>query len=158
VAQYRAVADTSLARIPISRPLLNHFVAKALAGRGTPVRALDIRPHDDDRFDAIVTVTWPFVPAITIAFTIEQQPRFPESPVLVMRWSFLGGLGAIASRLMSSLTLPDGIRLDGEYLLLNIPLLAAHSPAGSMLGYVAQLELHTREGQMIIDAELAVPA
>jgi hypothetical protein len=149
--------DPSRARIPIPRALVNHFVGRALAGRDTPIRALDIRPRDGDQFEAIVTVTWPFVPPLTVSFAIEQQPRFPESPILVLRWSFLGAVGALASRLTSSLRLPDGVRLDGDRLLLNIPLLAAQSPAGSMLGYVKLLELHTGDGQMIIDAELALP-
>src|SRR3954451_10746303 len=150
--------DPSRARVPIPRALLNHFVGRALAGRDVPIRALDIRPHDGDQFEAIVTVTWPFVPALTVGFAIEQQPRFPESPILVLRWSFLGGVGALASRLTSSLRLPDGVRLDGDRLLLNIPLLAAQSAAGAMLGYVRLLELHTGDGLMIIDAELAMPA
>jgi len=151
------MSDSSRARIPIPRALLNHFVGRALAGRDTPIRALDIRPRDGDRFDASVTVTWPFVPPLTVSFEIERQPLFPESPILVLRWSFLGAVGALASRLTSSLQLPDGVRLDGERLLLNIPLLAARSPAGAVLGYVTLLELHTGEGQMIIEAELAMP-
>jgi hypothetical protein len=149
--------DSSRARIPIPRALLNHFVGRALAGRDTPIRALDIRPRDGDQFEAVVTVTWPFVPPLTVSFAIEQQPRFPDLPILVLRWSFMGAVGALASRLTSSLHLPDGVRLDGDRLLLNIPLLAAQSPAGSMLGYVKLLELHTGDGQMIIDAELAMP-
>jgi len=151
------MSDSSRARIPIPRALVNHFIGRALAGRDTPIRALDIRPRDGDRFDAIVTVTWPFVPSLTVSFEIERQPLFPESPILVLRWSFLGAVGAFASRLTSSLRLPDSVRLDGDRVLLNIPMLAALSPAGSMLGYVKLLELHTADGQMIIDAELALP-
>jgi hypothetical protein len=150
--------DPSRARIPIPRALLNHFVGRALAGRDIPIRALDIRPLDGDQFEAMVTVTWPFVPPLTVSFAIEQQPSFPESPILVLRWSFLGAVGALASRLTSSLRLPDYVRLDGDRVLLNIPLLAAQFPAGSVLGYVKLLELHTADGLMIIEAELATPA
>jgi hypothetical protein len=150
--------EASRARIPIPRALLNHFVGRALAGRDIPIRTLDIRPLDGDRFEAMVTVTWPFVPPLTVSFAIEQQPSFPESPILVLRWSFLGAVGALASRLTSSLRLPDYVRLDGDRVLLNIPLLAAQFPAGSVLGYVRRLELHTADGLMIIEAQLAMPA
>ena len=146
------------ARIPVSRTLLNRLVADALAGDNTPVRSVDVRPRAGDRFDAIVTVSWPFVPALTATFTVDQQPSFPASPVLVLRWSFLGGLGAIASRLIAAFDrLPDGLRVDVDRLLLNIPVLAARSPAASMIGYIQALELHTLDDRAVVDLELAIP-
>jgi hypothetical protein len=146
------------ARIPVSRALLNRVVADALARTASPVRSVDIRPRAGDQFDAVVTVTWPFVPALTVAFAIEQQPTFPDSPILVLRWSFLGAIGAFASRLLSSFDrLPDGIRIDGDRLLLNLPLLAQRSPLAPTMGYVKALELHTLDERAVIDIELAVP-
>lgn len=146
------------ARIPVSRALLNRVVAEALDGSGTPVRAVDIRPRAGDQFDVVITVSWPFVPPLTAAFTVDRQPSFPESPLLVLRWSFLGAAGAIASRLLTSFDrLPAGIRLDGDRLLLDIPVLAARSSAASMLGYVTALELHTLDDRAVIALELEIP-
>jgi hypothetical protein len=146
------------ARIPVSRALLNRTVADALAGRKSPVRAIDLRPRDGDRFDAVVTVTWPLVPPLTVAFTIERQPDFPASPVVVLRWSFLGGVGALASRFLSSFDrLPDGVTLEQDRVLLDVRRLAARSPAAPWLGYVKALELHTLEQRFVIDVELAIP-
>jgi hypothetical protein len=146
------------ARIPVSRTLLNRLVAGALAGRTTPVRGVDVRPRAGDRFDAIVTVSWPFVPPLTVTFTIDQQPSFPASPLLVLRWSFLGVVGAIASRLIAAFDrLPDGVRLDGDRVWLNIPVLAAGSPAATMIGYVKAFELHTLDDRAVVDLELAIP-
>jgi hypothetical protein len=146
------------ARIPVSRALLNRLVAGALADRNTPVRNVDVRPRAGDRFDAIVTVSWPFVPPLTVTFAIDQQPDFPASPVLVLRWSFLGAVGAIASRLIAHFDrLPDGVRLDADRLLLDIPVLAARSPASAMVGYLTALELHTLDDRAVIDLELAIP-
>ena len=146
------------ARIPVSRALLNRVVAEAFAGSSTPVRAVDIRPRAGDQFDVVITVSWPFVPPLTAAFTIDQQPSFPASPLLVLRWSFLGAAGAIASRLITSFDrLPAGIRLDGDRLLLDIPVLAARSPAASVLAYVRSFELHTLEDRAVISLELEIP-
>ena len=146
------------AQIPVSRALLNRLVAEALAGRGTAVRGVDIRPRAGDQFDLVITVSWPFVPPLEAAFTVVEQPRFPESPVLVLRWSFLGRVGAFASRLITSFDrLPAGIRLDGDRLLLDIPVLAACSSAASMLVYVKALELHSLDDRAVIDVELAIP-
>ena len=146
------------ARIPVSRALLNRLVTDALGGGSTPVRAVDIRPRAGDQFDVVITVSWPFVPPLRATFTVDQQPSFPASPLLVLRWSFLGAAGAIASRLITSFDrLPAGIRLDGDRLLLDIPVLASRWSSAAMLGYVKALELHALEDRAVIDVELAIP-
>jgi hypothetical protein len=147
------------ARIPVSRAALNRLIADALAGRTLPVKSIDIRPRPGDRFEAVVAVGWPFVPALTVSFAIERQPCFPASPLLVLRWSFLGAVGALASRVVASLgRLPAGVALDGDRLILDLPALAARSPAAALVGYVKTLELHTIEDRAVIDVELAIPA
>jgi hypothetical protein len=146
------------ARVPVSRALLNRFAAQALAGTAAPVRDVDIRPRTGDQIDVVVTLTWRFVPALKVAVAIVQQPQFPSSPVLVLRWSLLGAVGALVSRVMTSLdALPAGARLEGDRLLLDIPTLAARTPAASALPYVRVLELHTLDDRLVIDAELEVP-
>jgi len=123
-----------------------------------PVRQVDIRPREGDELDAIVTVSWPFVPPLKVAIAVDRQPQFPASPVLVLRWSLLGGLGAIASRLISALDrLPAGVRLDGDRLELDITVLAAKSPAAPLLHWVRTLELHTAADRVVIVADLEVP-
>lgn len=145
------------ARIPVSRAFLNRLVADALTDRKTPIRGVDIQPRAGDRFDAVVTVSWPFVPALTVTFSVDQQPSFPASPVLVLRWSLLGAVGAFASRLIEAFDrLPDGVRLDADRLLLDLPVLAARSPVAMMLPYVKALELHTLDDRAVIDLELAI--
>ena len=146
------------ARIPVSRALLNGLVAEALAGRRIPVRSVDIQPRAGDRFDAVVTMSWPLVPALTVSFVVERQPSFPASPQLVLRYSFLGAIGAFASHLVGAFDrLPDGVRLDADRLLLDIPALAAGSPPAMMMRYVKALELHTLDDRAVIDLELAIP-
>jgi hypothetical protein len=146
------------ARIPVARALLNRLVADALARSSAPVRAIEIVPRPGDRFEALVTLSWPLVPPLKVTFAIEQQPQFPASPVLVIRWSFLGGLGALALRFIGSLQkLPEGVHLHDDRLVLDIPALAARTPAGQGLRYLKALELHTADDQMVVDLELAVP-
>ena len=75
----------------------------------------------------------------------------------MLRWSFLGGLGALASRFLGSLKqLPEGVRLEGDRLVLDIAALAARTPAGQVLHYLKTLELHTVDDHMILDLELGV--
>jgi hypothetical protein len=120
---------------------------------------VEIRPHAGDCFDVLISVTWPFVPTIKVGFVIERQPQFPSSPVLVLRWSLLGAVGALASRFIASLDrLPAGVRLDGDRLLVDISQLAARASAASWLPYVRSLELHTVDDRFVIDIELEIQA
>ena len=147
------------ARIPVSRTLVNQFVARALQTRQPPppVRQVDVRPLDGDRLDAVVTVTLPFVPPLKVAIVIEQQPLFPSSPVLVLRWSLLGGLGQLISRIVSPhQKLPPGVRVDGDRILVDIPVAAAGTPAAPYLGYLRGLEVHTVADRLVLAADLEV--
>jgi hypothetical protein len=146
------------ATVPVSRSLVNGLAARALQGTTTPIRQLDIRPRAGDLIDVMVTVSWPFVPPLKVVVAVERQPQFPGSPILVLRWSLFGGLGAIAARLLGAMDkLPPGVRLDGEHLSLDIPTLAAQSPAAAMLRYVKTLEVHTAEGRLIIVTSAEIP-
>ena len=146
------------ARVSVSAALLNRIVAGALAGRDTPLRSIDIQPDAGDQFRVAIRVTWPLVPVLNAVFTILEQPSFPASPILVLRWSLLGFAGAMAGRLIKSFDrLPPGIKLDGDRLLIDIAVLAKSSPAAPMLGYVSALELHTLDGRALIDIETRVP-
>jgi hypothetical protein len=155
---FREIAGTRVsARIPLSRALINRLVADALAGTTAPVRQVDVRPGTDDRFDVVITVSWPFVPPLTVAFYIEQQPQFPASPVLVLRWSLLGGIGGFASRMMGSPEkLPAGVRLEGDRLVLDIPALAARGAAAALLPYLKALQLRSIDARLVLDVELQV--
>lgn len=155
---FRDIAGSRVtARIPVSGSLVKMLVAHALEGATGPVREFDIRPHEGDRFDVLVTLSWPFVPPLKVVATVEQQPQFPASPVLVLRWSLLGALGLLAARVIASLgKLPAGVRLDGDRLALDIPALAAGGPAVTVLPYVKALELHTIDDHVVLDVELEI--
>jgi hypothetical protein len=149
------------ARVPIARMLLNRVVADALKGKQALVRAVEVQPLPDDRFELTVTTSMPFVPALKVTVVVAQQPRFPESPVMVLRWSLFGGFAAIASRFTDSLQdkLPAGVRLDGDCVVLDIPVMAEHAAADGvqLLLLFRRLELHTVADRAVIDVDIAVP-
>lgn len=145
------------ARVPVSRALVNDLVARALQARTTPVRQVDIRPQPGDRFDAIVTLTLPLVPPLKVGVVVERQPQFPSSPVLVLRWSLLGGLGAFFSKVFGPhQRMPPGVRLDGDRLFVDIPAAAAGTPAAQALPFLRGLEVHTAADRLIVHADLEV--
>src|SRR5438552_3468069 len=156
---FRDIAGSHVsARIPVSGSLVNMLAANALKEVTSPVRSVDIRPHEGDRFDVLVTLSWPFVPPLKVTVTVEQQPQFPASPVLVLHWSLLGAVGVLAARVIASLgKLPAGVRLNGARLALDIPALAASAPAATMLPYVKALEVHTIDDHVVLGVELEIP-
>jgi hypothetical protein len=147
------------ARVPVSRALVNQLIARALQARQPPppVRRIDIRPYEGDQLDAIVTVTLPFVPPLKVAIAIDRQPEFPSSPVLVFRWSLLGGVGQFFSRIIGPhQKLPPGVRLDGDRVLVDIPAAAAGTPAAPLLSYVRALEVHSVQDRLVVMMDLEV--
>jgi hypothetical protein len=145
-------------QLPLSRSLVNRLVAQALRGTSTPLREVDVRPHQGDEFDVVLTLSWPFVPPLKVAVSVARQPEFPASPVLVFRWSLLGALGSLVSRVIASLDrLPAGIRLDGNRLVLDIPVLAGRGPAAILLPYVKTLQLHTIDDRIVLDLDVEIP-
>jgi hypothetical protein len=160
---FQDVAGTRLsARVPVSGALLNQIIADALRGTSAPVRSVRVRPLAGERFEAVVTTSMPFVPPLTVHVAVDQQPRFPASPFLVLRWSFLGGLGAIASRFVGALEgrLPPGIRLDGDRIVIDIAAIVRRSGRADVVDlvrYLTLLEIHTVDDRAVIEVELAVP-
>ena len=148
-------------RVPVSSALLNQIIADALRDTTTPVRSVRVRPLAGDRFEAVVATSVPFVPPVTVHVAVDQQPQFPASPFLVLRWSFLGGIGAIASRFVGALEgrLPPGIRLDADRIVIDIAAIVHRTaPAGPVdwVRYLTYLAVHTEEDRAIVDLEGAV--
>jgi hypothetical protein len=143
------------AHVPVSPALLNRLVDAALQGTTAPVRRVDVRPLAGDRFEVVVSVKWTLVPPLTVTLTIEQQPILPDTPVLVLRWSLPAGLEAIASQFVAHIrSLPDGVRLDGNRILLDVARLAGRGPAADVWPYVSAAALHTTADAAVVDLEL----
>jgi hypothetical protein len=144
--------------VPIADSLINRFIADALAVRQAPVTAVLLESLEDGRLLAHVTLRGPkFIPQVSVAISIEEQPRFPESPVLVLRWSLakLGFLGNMAAPFLSNLkNLPPGVRIEGERALVDVAEMLRVRGLGEALRYVRRLEIGTRVGQVIVRFEL----
>jgi hypothetical protein len=153
---FRDIAGAHVsAHIPVLRALVNQIVAQALPAGGV-IRRLEIRPRADDRFDVVVTTTWSLVPPLTVGVTIERQPEFPSSPLLVLRWSVAPGLDAIASQFVGAFNqrMPPGIRLERDRILIDVPAVALNTAAAAVMPFVAALRVHAAEERLMLDVEL----
>lgn len=152
--------STIIGEVPVAASLINKIIADALAGREAPVTAVQVEPKTQGRFLAHVTLRGPrFVPPVTVAIQIEKQPKFPESPILTLRWSLpkLGFLGNMAAPFVSQLKkLPAGVRLEGEQVFVDIAEMLRSHALGEVLNYLHRLEVGTNVGELIVRFELRV--
>ena len=161
-SEFQDLAGSHLsARVPVSGALLNQIVADVLQTTSAPVRSVRLRPLAGERFEAVVTTTLPFVPALTVRIGIEQQARLPDTPYIVLRWSLFGGLGAFAARFVGALEqkLPPGIRLDGDRIFVDVAAMVRRfAPVGPIdpMRFLTLFEIHTADDRAIVDVEALV--
>ena len=146
-----------VATIPVSERLVNEVVATLLPAGGK-VREVEIRAEADNRLTVRVRLSAsPLVPAIPVTLAIEEQPRLPEQPILSLKLAQASGFVALAaSALPSMLTLPPGIRIEGEYIRLDLRRLLAERQLDSWLEYVKDLRISSRAGAIVLHLRVAI--
>ena len=82
---------------------------------------------------------------MTISLQIEQQPHLPDTP-LVMRILSLPGLLSVAGSLLSPSSLPPGIRLDRERVLVDVRQLLESKGFGEIVPLIERLHVSSEEG------------
>lgn len=134
------------ATVRLSDPLLNQLIAAFLPANH-PLRSVTVRSHAGNRLDVSIAIAKPsFLPPIPLTLAVARQPAFPDDPVLVFRVAGLaGGMMHLAGPLLGRLgTLPPGLRLDGERLLVDLRLVLPPGQS-ALLTYVQQLTVTTED-------------
>ena len=142
------------ASVPVAEHLLNQLIAGALPS-GAPVRTVTIRPEDGDRFSVRIVPKAAILPAITLKLAIEEQPRLPQSAVLVLRMASLGGLFGLASGAISGM-FPPGVHLDGDRIRIDLRTIAADHGQAALIEYVTRLNVHSQAGRAILKIEAGI--
>jgi hypothetical protein len=101
-----------------------------------------------------------FAPSVTIEARIEEQPHFPDSPFFVLRW-WLSGMGPVAALMSPALafftTLPPGIVLDGDRMVVNLAqLLRAHG-GGEILDCITALRVDVHNEVLLVSFAVDIP-
>jgi len=145
------------ATIRIAAPLLNEAAATFAAS--TPaVRDVSIRPRASNHIDVALKLARPaFLPSLNITLQIERQPQLPEDPELVLRLRGAGGMMRLAGPAISSFgALPPGVRLDGDYVFVDLRTVLRQHGQGELLDYVEQLQVMSEEGSVIVLIQLRI--
>jgi hypothetical protein len=147
------------ATIPVSEGLVTTLIQQQLPAT-VPIRELDVRAHAGNRFTVRVRLSRPaFVPPISLNLLIEQQPQFPDRPVLGLRVLSGGGLFSLAGVAIQFLNvLPAGCQMDGDRVAIDLRTLAEQRGMGELLDFVEHLEVSAEPGKFVISFRGVVPA
>jgi hypothetical protein len=152
----RDIAGASaVVELPVSNALLNRLIADALAGKQAPITGVRVEVLDADQMAVHLDLRGP-LPALKVALRIDQQPQ-PDDPILGLRWSVpaIGPLALFASPALSLFkSLPPGIRVDGDRILVNIKDLLIARGFADYLQYLRKLQVHAVAGRLIASFEL----
>jgi hypothetical protein len=147
-------ADASLT-LPISDRLLNEMLA-SLVALPSQIRELQLQAHADNRIGVRIKPAGSFLPTFNLTVLIDRQPELPASPVLVLKLQMGGLMGLVGPALRFFDSLPRGIRVDGDRVLVDLAILAEQRGLGSWLAYLDVLRVDTGEGVLIVTLRAAV--
>jgi hypothetical protein len=160
--ELRELAGTILAgELPLRADVVNRLVARQIAQRPGPVDSVHLAPRDGQRIDVSLTLNKPkFLPPVKADVRIETQPSFPDAPVLGLRWSLphIGPLAAFVAPILGSFrSLPPGVTLDGDRVLVNLVEVLRARGLGDLVRYVGSVRVTTREGAFVVEFALRIP-
>jgi hypothetical protein len=145
------------ATIPISDRAINELIAGLLPAGGK-IREVKIESEAGNKLTAKIRLSGPAaLPTIPVNLAIEDQPDLPSRPVLGLRLSHASRFVALAaSALPTMVTLPPGITLDHDRILIDLRRLLAEHRLEGWLEYVTSLRLTTSAGAVVLGIRAGV--
>jgi hypothetical protein len=141
--------------IPVSEAMLNELITAALPAGG-PLRDLHVRPQAGNRLAVRARASrLDFLPPMTISLQIEGQPLLPDTP-LVVRILSMPGLLSVAGSMLSPNSLPPGIRMERERVLVDVRQLLEAKGFGEIVPLIERLQVSSEEGRLLIDVDIQV--
>ena len=139
--------------LPIADTLLTAFLQQRLPS-SLPISHMEFHARAENHFSLRVKLKSPaFLPAFTIQFIIARQPALPDSPYLGVELAAQGMSALLGTLLRAFVSLPRWLRLDGEgRITVDLGLLAADYGAGDYFRHLAELEVKTVPGRLLVSA------
>jgi hypothetical protein len=143
----------------IPTAVANRVIAARLAQAAAPIAAVHVVPRQDNVIDADVTASSRLVPRLRVQAMVERQPEFPDNPRLVLRWRIpvAGMLARLAAPTIANLKgLPPGVRIDADFVVIDLREVLASQGQSDLLAYVRGLRIETRGDGFVVKYELGV--
>ncbi len=149
-----ARADVTL---PIADRLLNELIGAALPPN-PPVRDVRITSRDGNRIGVRFKLTAAaFLPPLNLTLVVDEQPRLPASPTLVLRLEAGGLLSMAGSALRFLDALPPGLSVEGDRIHVHLAILLADRGLGELLEYADEIRVTTVPGAVVVAIRAGVP-
>ena len=152
-----AGAHASLA-LPIADKWLSGLITGLLKPE-SPVREIAVQALGGDEFTVKIHLRRPvFLPPIKVRLRVEEQPRLPGSPILVLRlWR--DGVSDLARTALKFFdAVPEGIRIEGDRVFVDLKALARRHGVVDVFDLLTTLNLRAEEGRVVILVEAAATA
>ncbi len=157
--EFRELAGSRLSvRLAIADSLINRALTDAFASRGGRIREFRLRPLEGNRAIVHLRLARPaFLPAIAIEVQTYRQPAFPGEPALILRWTSLPGVAALASFAARFFdVLPPGTRMMGELIAIDLRVLLAERGFADLLPLIDRAEVGTQPGAIVVTLDVNV--
>jgi hypothetical protein len=144
----------------IPTAVVNRLIAARLAQAATPIAAIHVEPRQDNVVEADVTPSSRLSPRVRVQAMIEQQPAFPDSQRLVLRWRIpaVGLLARLAAPVIANLkSLPPGVRIDADFVVIDLRDILASQGHADLIAFVLALRIETRAVGFLVTFGLASP-
>lgn len=143
--------------IRISERLVNEAVA-AFIPPSSMVRTVTVHPRAANQIDVQLKLSKPAIlPPFNITLHVDEQPRLPDRPELVLRMSGAGGLLRLAGpAIESSGALPPGIRIASDRVYVDVRRLLEQNGRGDLLHYAEQLQVLSEDALLVVAVQLRV--
>jgi hypothetical protein len=143
--------------LPLTDAVVNRVIAERL-GSSTHVTAVHVHAREVDALDVHLSLRGvPLVSSVPVSLRIVRQPVLPASPVLELEWSLagLGGLARLAGPFITKMaTLPPGVRIDHDRIAIDLESALQAQRLGDLLRLLTHVEVHTRDGRIVVSFEV----
>jgi len=143
--------------LPLPDHLLSRFIAERLPTHGR-IREISVRALRDDAVKLRVRLAGSaLLPAIYVQLRIVEQPRWPESPILILRLvsQGLALLAGNALRLFNKL--PPGIAVRDDLVRIDLVTIASQYGMADLLSLLTALRFTTESGRIVVDLDVSTP-
>jgi hypothetical protein len=146
--------------IPLTNALVNRLIMQRLSAANLPIAAVRVEAHAGDRLTLVLSMRGALFPDVTIGAQIEEQPQFPGSPVLWLRWALpaMRALSFFAAPALAYFKkLPPGIRVDGDRIAVDFAEVLRSRGFEELMAFITRVNVTTRDGAIVVAFALRVP-
>jgi hypothetical protein len=145
-------------KLPVANRLVNTVLGELIRRRRGRVNQVDVAIRENNRLEIGVRVALgPFSKWLRPELKIDRRGIWDGSPMLILEIAS-ARYGALTSiiELFAKELLPDGVRLAGRQIVVDLTSIPAMAPYRAYFAYLKGLQITSEAGRLWVDFELRV--